>query len=81
MLSISHKLTYKRLRQAIMGYPGMGCGEQGIGLGEPGFVDFIGEEGVVPAPWDCVDLSTRICLDNHQLGAVMGGKLKSGEEG
>ena len=64
-----------------MGYPGMDSGEQGIGFGEPGFDHFIGEEGAIPAQGDCVDLSSRIYLDCHQLGSVLGGKLESGEEG
>ena len=59
----------------------MGCGEHGIGFGEPEFVDFIGEEGAVPAQGGCVYLSTRIYLDHHQLGSITGGKLESGKEG
>ena len=35
----------------------MSCGEQGIWFGEPGFIDFIGEEDAVPAQGDCVDLT------------------------
>ena len=58
----------------------MGCGEQDIGFGEHGFVDYIGEESVVPAQGDFVDLNTRIYLDCHQLGSVMGGELESGEK-
>ena len=59
----------------------MGCGEQAIVFGKPGFVNFIRKEGTVPLQGDCVDLSTRIYLDHHQLGSIMGGKLGSGEEG
>ena len=59
----------------------MGCWEQGTGFGKPGFVDFVGEESAVPAQGYCVDLNTRIYLDQHQLGSVMDGKLESGKEG
>ena len=58
----------------------MGHRGQGIGLGEPGIIYFIAEGFVVPDQGGCVDLSTRIYLDHHQLGAITGGKLESGEE-
>ena len=55
----------------------MGCGKQGIGLREPGATYLVGEEFAVPAQGDCVDLSTRINLDGHQLSSIKGGKLES----
>ena len=64
-----------------MGHPGMGCGRQGIGLGEPGVIYLVGKKFAVPDQGDCVDLSTRINLDSHQLSAIVGGKLKSGIKG
>ena len=59
----------------------MGCGEQDTGLGEPGIIYFMGEEFAVPAQGFCVDLSTRIYLDHHQLGSIVGGKVESCEKG
>ena len=53
-----------------------GCGEQDIGLGEPGVIYLVGEEFAVLAKRDSVDLSTRIKLDGHQLGSIMCGKLE-----
>ena len=50
----------------------------GHGLGEPGIIYFMGEELVVPAQGY---LSTRIYIDCHQIGSIMGGKLESCEKG
>ena len=53
----------------------MGCGRQGIGLGEPGIIYLVGEEFVVLGQGDCVDLSTRVDLDGHLLSSITDGKL------
>ena len=61
--------------------PGMGSRAEGAGLGEPGLIDFVRVELLVPAQGDVINLSARVYLHGHQLNAPFGWELKPGEEG
>ena len=60
--------------------PAMGSKDKGIGLEEPGLIDFLGERHPVPAQGDGIHLSTRGNLNGHWLHTILGGELEPGIE-
>ena len=58
----------------------MGSGAKGIGLWEPGLVDFMGEKLLLPSQGDGIYLSIRVDLNGHQLCTFNGGELEPGIE-
>ena len=64
-----------------MRHPGVGSRKEGIRLGVPGFVELVGEQGIILAHGDSVALSTRINLHGHVLYSVTCGQVQPAKEG
>ena len=73
MLNFSYEVPYRGFGFTIIGDPGMGNGAKGIGLRVPGFIYHFGEQLLVPAQGDCVDLSTRVNINVHLLHTMLCG--------
>ena len=63
-----------------MGDPGVGGWAKGAGLRETGLTYFVGENLLVLAKGDHVDLGSRVDLYSHLMSAILCGKLDPGVE-
>ena len=59
----------------------MGSRAEGARLGEPGLINFMGVQLLVPAQGCRINFSTMVYLQSHQLNAMLDWGLKPHEKG